>query len=97
MTIKQFIEKAIEGGYDGYPEPFCIECGNYEAKTGGDLFLDPKAWEAVGKVEGWGGHNHPLTGKIIAGQIVYCWECKMHQMIDALISGKTLEEYIETL
>ncbi len=65
MTIKQFIEKAIEGGYyasnrfyktagvmpedakaediinyfDGHTEPF---------------FLDPTAWRAVGKVEGWG-------------------------------------------
>lgn len=54
--VKEFIEKAVGGGWDkpdfwfsgwakeGLPVPRMIM---FEA------LLDPKAWEAVGKAEGW--------------------------------------------
>lgn len=55
MTIKEFIEKAIEGGWIkkcvcDYSKGSCGLC--YDIYTA--IFLDPKSWEAVGKVEGWG-------------------------------------------
>lgn len=91
MTIQQFIEKAIEGGYDGYPKPFCVECGNYQTIKGGDLFLDPKAWQAVGKVEGWNKNIHSGTGHFQD----YKWY--MHRLIDHLCEGKDIESFIATL
>jgi len=102
MTIKQFIERAIEGGWEPYryhfieaesiaedkvagpaPKPYLIEVGmdgseefecvhpivvmrwneesdprvNWENSVLGfalaGIYLDPEAWKAVGKVEGW--------------------------------------------
>ena len=51
MTIPEFIQVAIEGGFEYDPvlgwgngnNPECV----YE------MILNPKAWEAVGKVKGW--------------------------------------------
>jgi hypothetical protein len=106
MTIKQFIERAIEGGWEeGKALKNTVK--QYEeiglplmAEAIPELmFLDPLAWQAVGKVEGW-------------EKTDYCWGCgydegatcdtpiwkvKMHNMIDALIEGKSVSEYIETL
>jgi len=115
MTIQEFIEKTIEGGYDGYSDPFCIECACYitrnDFKDGG-MFLDPKAWEAVGKVEGWGvnfvckscqGVVPPKEGE---GENCECgwfvpqfddYKYKMHAMIDHICDGGTIEGYLETL
>ena len=71
MTTKQFIEKAIEGGYrvsaperreDNIKYKF-VESDKFELDYDDDhsepndiekLLLDTKAWQAVGKVEGWG-------------------------------------------
>lgn len=66
MTIQQFIEKAIKGGWkaertdillkDG--EHIKVENGLYFRNGGGnnyvvaEILLDPEAWKAVGKVEG---------------------------------------------
>lgn len=106
MTTKEFIEKAVEGGYDGYTKPFCIECGNYEAKNGGDLFLDPKAWEAVGSVEGWTIDSPLLDGGLLyeacypEGAIEFeldGYKSKMYEMIDHLIEGGSITSYLETL
>jgi hypothetical protein len=92
MTIQQFIEKAVEGGfhphyierpeikhmvYYGHPYPVYV------------ILLDPLAWQAVGKVEEWDEHYLPEDW----GQ----YQHKMHDMIDALTEGKTVEQYLETL
>lgn len=55
------------------------------------MFLDPLAWQAVGKVENWRNHS--------TGWFAYKspWCEKMHAMIDALAEGKSIEEFIETL
>jgi len=54
--------------------------------------LDPEVWQAVGKIENW---------KNNATKYPWCarepWENKMHDMIDALAEGKTIEEFLETL
>lgn len=61
MTVQQFIEKAIEGGWDirkgiGLPDGMNIS-PSLESAAAGPLLhrilLDPLAWQAEGKVEGW--------------------------------------------
>jgi hypothetical protein len=109
MTTKEFIEKAIEGGWNGV-NPFEVKVNPHDQDVPkkiveiqesiirkpyiSEILLDPKAWQALGKVEGWGDHNHPLTGTSVTPS---CWQCNMHQMTNALIEGKTIEEYLETL
>ncbi len=135
MTIKEFVEKSIEGGWktNWYIKPlernsrYTGVFGNNDELLTLDeefasAFLDPKAWEAVGKVEGWNekvcnlcGEKQPYTiGN--DGKKYYCdfryryvchcpkfepklieWKYKMHQMIDHLIDGGTIESYIKTL
>ena len=96
MEIKDFIEKAELGGWDGKkvaPDNHCV-------------FLDPLAWEALGKVEGWKdeedcrlklgfawkGHSDKCEECISKG-----WQRKMRGMIDALIAGDSLKDYVKTL
>lgn len=88
MTTKQFIEKAIEGGYKEY------DLSNYigdDTHSIAWLFLDTLAWQAVGKVEGWGivdphgnkqHHSRSQANKYIK------WQWCMHAMIDHLIYQK---------
>lgn len=54
--------------------------------------LDPKFWQAVGSVEGWGMHKWRMK-ELIPGT----WFFKWHGMLDALAEGKTIEQYLETL
>ena len=51
-----------------------------------EVLLNPKVWQAVGKVEQWyEGHYGPE------------WLHHMHKMIDALAEGQTLEAYIQSV
>lgn len=111
MTIQQFIEKAIEGGWMPQYPPRWWDNGiaeihaswsrvraTFYRKDGSvgtkgwyiadrlDILLDPLAWKAVGKVEGW--WDNPPE---------YVWRTNMHRMIDALAEGKTIEQFISTL
>lgn len=93
MTIQDFIAKAIEGGWIsqwGTMTHINLEPIKHE------ILLDPEAWKAVGKVEGW-----PDTSEIAQGLPVPMttigWLWNMHRMIDALAEGKSVEEYLETL
>ena len=99
MTIKDFIEKAIEGGWKGTgyirmlrgmkttPDFFVTDC-----EING-IILDPLAWIAVSKVEEW------RTRKCEKEICIPCndWKYAMHRMIDALCDDKTIEQYLETL
>ena len=89
MTEKQFIEKAIEGGYPTGQ----VENAYSEIMGAGilieRLLLDPFFWKAVGKVEAWKSD--------IDDRLFVEWHSKMHGMIDALIEGKTIEDYLKTL
>lgn len=125
MTIKEFIEKAIEGGWredemngdfikvwepdalnyrvefkreDGMFDYFCISTRPEVT------LLDPKAWKAVGKVEGWEDKFYAEakadnSGAYTANSSQWKSEANwhMHQMIDHIIEGGTVESYIETL
>lgn len=128
MTIKEFIEKAIEGGwiyqdekpvYDNTQKAPCIARFTFDGINFGitleQIILDPLAWQAVGKVEGWnerGKHNmkgnnlrcsdcgekpHVGTGVCYRNHKDSEWKNNMHQMIDALTEGRSLEEFISTL
>lgn len=65
MTIQQFIERAIRGGWKGYEDR---ELHGRQGDTHLDenygwmnmraTLLDPEAWEAVGRVEGWGNSKY---------------------------------------
>ncbi len=98
MTIKQFIEKAIEGGWVTLSTQEFYRLKSVGIR-GGSLdvalscvFLDPLAWQAVGKVEGWS-----LEEEMCTQLHSDAYLCKMHDMIDALAEGKTIEQFLETL
>ena len=99
MTIKQFIEKAIEGGWNNgaYPEPIDVDMVLFE--QGNLILLDPLAWEAVGKVSSWEVHEceGDGTGEGCGNGCYPTYRDKMHQMIDALIEGGNIESYLKTL
>lgn len=132
MKIKDFIEKAIEGGWDDDPYVWTGEGANFalceigEWKYDYAILLDTEAWKAVGKVEGWvgdkirmcvgcgvalkwnenpdmeGRHNLKRDGKQVGcGSDIYeydgQWLIEMHCMIDSLASGKSVEQFLETL
>lgn len=135
MTIKQFIKKAIEGGWKDLglsfgdkkdlriyfdPAMALVEVSfkderevTFKRSISG-LFLDPKAWQAVGKVEGWDEDVSKRDEEDFESVRRYStdihyfshgtshayneeWRYKMHQMIDALAEGKSIEDYIATL
>lgn len=104
MTPKQFIEKAIEGGFMENPNwSFKNEDQGIVIKRSKDgaitsiisieqLLLNPLAWQAVGKVEGWKNTSDYMdTPKSKA------YWYKMHDIIDALCDGKSIEQFLETL
>lgn len=119
MTIKQFIEKAIKGGwiYRGgldFQEWHVYDKGNTFIRAYFDesrdsvhdiaweeIFLDPKAWQACGKVEGWKttevSHGNWDEMRTMTTESVPTWKHNMHSMIDVLAEGKTIEQYISTL
>lgn len=113
MQIKEFIEKAIEGGwappkrvdksYEFVLQNNNGEVKNYSLITGADIFLDPLAWQAVGKVEGW--HQGDKLPTFAEKRLYlyepiednYSWLGNMHRMIDALAEGKSIEEFLGAL
>jgi len=98
MTIQQFIEKAIAGGWRPFyarrNAEWSVDYQKVHYIKGSHLhstLLDPLAWQAVSKTEGWPERiDTPM--KEMAG-----WEFYMHHMIDALVKGKTIEEFLATL
>lgn len=109
MTPKTFIEKIIKGGWKhnaiqflNYPKDSAIFYSLLRI-----ALLDPKAFEALGKVEGWGRkkedrvclHENPEASDNGICESCFKKACqkKMHQMIDALCEGRTIEQYLKTL
>lgn len=95
MTVQTFIERAIEGGWKG------VSWDGMNLRPGtNDIFsmlLDPFAWQAVGKVEGWKECPADLHPEQCGLNHYAGWLWKMRSMIDALAEGKTIEQYLETL
>lgn len=83
MTIQQFFEKAVEGGWRPIDE-LEINLALIRAyRTLCEVVLDPLAWQAVGKTEGW---DMPDDA-----------EQKAMGLMFAIFNGKTIEQYFETL
>jgi len=106
MEIKTFIERAIEGGWSLDSQPSqekgfisqrvrAINKMKYKER----IFLDPKAWEAVGKVEGWLGVEtcHSCRGYECETLFESPAHQKMVHMIDHICEGGTAESYIKSL
>lgn len=99
MTIQEFIESAVEGGYPD-PKPFMSTFIGIPPELMlmalNIMVLDPRAWKAVGKAKGWNeGNNQPEIHHDAYAE--YFWQSAMYAMIHAIINGSTLEEYIATL
>lgn len=103
MTATQrFIEKALEGGWDDYLRNCSWSLSGTEvwADNGNgiparytslnEMLLNPAAWQAVGKVEGWGDFLDQTDG-------MPAWKARMHWMIDALAEGKDIESYLSEI
>ncbi len=89
MTIKQAIEKAIEGGYSNKDqEGWFIKLPEY-AKC--QIWLDLLFWQSLGKAMGWEGEDMYLTLPMDA-HVAY-W----HRLIDHLAEGKTIEQFFAKL
>lgn len=98
MTTKEFIEKAIEGGYEwtDKPLPYPLELklkvfrasfkGAAQERITLRAMLSAEAWKAVGKVEGWEDTDD-----------VQLWKSAMVSMVLHLADGGTIESYLETL
>ena len=103
-AIQHFIEQALAGGWRPDAREFRI-LGFYERQVEYQLrsiaagrpsairvmvyemvLLDPTVWQAVGKVERW-----------YEGSYGPEWLHHMHNMIDALAEGHTLEAYIQSV
>jgi hypothetical protein len=119
MTIQNFIEKAIEGGW----KPSEAHSSDVTVLRDGivftdldkgvlsmaleQVFLDPEAWKAVGRVQGWDvevnktGETHDdyllMDDHSWVSSGRKKWHHKMHAMIDALAEGKSIEDFINTL
>lgn len=101
MTIKQFYKKAEEGGWKH----------NLKSVYPAEILLDPKAWEAVGKVKGWDAVCYICKAKegvdshkSICSKAGWSDESDentprwwIKQMVNDLFEGKSIEEFIETL
>ena len=104
MTIKQAIQKAIDNGWKyNYDKELSFEADGSEKWGAGliqidGLLLDPKFWEALGKAKEWKKDSTNFSGfdcEVDYPQSGYI--VKMHEMIEHLIDGKTIEEYFKTL
>lgn len=102
MTVKQFIEAAIEGGWENKHVWWRQDNGEMIL----DLFcrsdlalmlLDVEAWEAVGITLDNRMTEQLQKDGIFASRERWPWEGYMTKMVLGLIAGKTLEEYITTL
>lgn len=104
MTINQFIEKAIEGGWkpNKLNSAFAWE---EKSVTHGfqidkrDAILDPEAWKAVGRVKAWSKKDYGTISvfDFKFPMVTDEWLYNMHRMIDALVEGKSIEQYLETI
>lgn len=98
MTIQNFITKAIEGGwrlkgYAGYYTKTVIM--QWAGNRAYEILLDPLAWQAVGKMEGWELEETSDPYRLLNGKSEAI--NNIHRMIDALAEGKTIEQFIATL
>jgi len=103
-TTQDVIETAIRGGW----KPYSIGAFGYldfqfpdihnmiddiDEASINDVIVDPLFWQALGKELGWCGVGYVNIGESKRIQ----WKQKMYRMIDHLINGGTVEEYLISL
>lgn len=88
--VKQFIEDAIEGGYNA-PVNWEGMGGEYQ------LLLSPQVWQAVGKTRGWDEMKMSHYGDRFTHQKRSEIEHYWHRLIDHLADGKTIEEALSAI
>lgn len=103
MTIAEWRDKTVEGGFTDQKNDVGFPMSLHE------LLLSPLAWQAVGKVEGWGGNQKRIKYYLdreggVDEALDFLEDAEadtasyyMHRMIDSLADGKTIEQYLETL
>lgn len=98
-ATERAIQDAMKGGY--FP-PYTFSSftfgtdgsiGQNNREIAGVL-LDPKCWEAVGKVRGWDNGNYKSESYKSASVERWMWQHLMLGLIDALCEGKTIEKYL---
>ena len=104
MTIQEFIQSAVEGGWEN-PLPYVVpnepsekEYGHIMTELMWHRFfpivaMDCNAWIAVGMSRGWNKVDNVADWK----DGIPTWANKMRCLTDALIEGKTIEDYLKTL
>ena len=107
MTIKEAIEKAVEGGW--YPKTYKLqiirvfeERGHVEVFEDYHFLLDKDFWIALGKSLKWERRmmiqkfteNDDISATVDGGQ---GWQYQWMRLIDHLASGKSIETYFEEL
>lgn len=60
-----------------------------------ELVLDPRVWEAIGKAKEWGEGEIAVWRSERAKMTVP--EFYMHNLVEALFEGETIESFIKTL
>lgn len=111
---KQFIEDAVNGGWRTYPS---LALGKMKldksglfytagtvSKTVHEILLDPLAWKAVGRTNGWSSfstHEHstyePCNGFCTEYLKQTGWKAYWHRFIDHLADGKSIEEALSAI
>lgn len=91
--IETTINEAIEGGYN----PGVEGSGSYTAKYHSDMLLDPKFWQAVGKVRGWEENVISQWGRNGYFSIDEKWRHYQLTFIDYLADGLTIEAALTKL
>lgn len=77
---KEFVGKAIAGGWKVWSDRHRVndDYGSFNVEA---ILLDPDAWKAVGKVEGWSGTSSLYPTSVYDDER---WRVNMHRFIDAL-------------
>lgn len=90
MEIKDFVQKAKEGGFDleNYHPMYITEREGQMIPLEG-IFIMPEAWKAVGNAEKWPRNANRNLPEV--------WQEKMRGLTDALIRGETIGTYLKTL
>lgn len=82
--MHQFIKDAVKGGW--------LETLSQKDKLEVEtiILLDPKAWEAVGKIRGWKSDNDSYYDYI-------AYQERMHTFLDHLIDGLSIEKALNKI
>lgn len=115
MTIKDFISKACEGGWmdkesawmDNFDKKLWAEQTSKIHRAVCEILLDPRAWQAVGEVEGWknicsssygcDGKAIPATGLGKVEFLYQCSKCRGYLSTDTFPFRVRMHRFIDAL